>query len=68
MKFSEVPIGSRFIKHKILGVKISNHTVKSLRKDGPNFICLTEGRQYGHKCTISSKTEVNIIKEESYKT
>ena len=68
MKFSEVPIGSRFIKHKILGVKISNHTVKSLRKDGPNFICLTEGKHYGHKCTINSKPEVQLVIDETFKT
>lgn len=68
MKFSDVPLGARFIFHTTTGVKISNHTVKSLRKDEPNFICLTEGRHYGHQCTISSEAEVSLIVEETFKT
>ncbi len=41
MKFSEVPIGARFIFHTMSGVKISNHIVKNLKNDEPNCICLT---------------------------
>ena len=68
MKFSEVPIGARFIFHNITGVKIANHTVTKTRYDEPNFICLTGGKHYGHRCTISSQAEVNLIKEELFKT
>ena len=68
MKFSDVPLGARFIFHIMLGVKISNRIVKNLKNDEPNCVCLSEDKHYGHKCTISSNAEVSLIIEETFKT
>lgn len=69
MKMSEVPVNAIFQnKNGMMFLKTSNHLVTKTRYDESNCICLTKGKHYGHRITVSSKSEVYLVEEETFKT